>query len=129
MSDDNAITKKPSKRERLEIKRAERAKVMNQPMTMPVTLECPSCHVQQKMTLDEYFDKIHMDSIFKKILKCEFCPAHSELMFYKVDMHKVMAAGLTYERKRRNVSVEDMNAKIEYIENGAPKPDQIEEHK
>ena len=111
-----SLVKKPSKKERLMMKRLERQEMLKVDNSMKVTLECPDCNVQEIMTLDEYFKKINYGSPFPKKLRCEMCPDQPELMFYKVNMQKIKLAGFNWERKRQGISEEVMLDKLEGVD-------------
>jgi hypothetical protein len=111
--DETAIVKKLPKKERLLAKRLARSEMLKVNTQMKVTLECPECHVQQIMTLNDYFHNINYGSVFPKRMKCAMCKDHPELMFYKVNMKQVAAAGLNWEREQQGISEEDMLGKLE----------------
>jgi hypothetical protein len=115
-NEETAIIKKPSKKERLLAKRAQREQVLDVGMDLPVTLECPECHIQQVMTLEEYFGKINYGSPFRKVLRCETCENQPPLMFYKVKKAQIAAAGLNYERMKQGISKPEMLDKLEKID-------------
>lgn len=125
MSND-ALIKKPSKKERIALKRAQRDAMLDiTPTNLPMTLECPKCNVQQTMTLEEYFEKINYGSHHQKVLRCETCKGRPSLMFYKVDKAKVAAAGFNWQRKKMGVSKDDMQNRIEEIEENKGQLDQL----
>jgi hypothetical protein len=114
MTEETAIIKKPGKKERLLAKRAARSEMMQVSTTnTKVTLECPECHVQQLMTLSDYFNNINYGSMFTKRMKCAMCPDHPELMFYKANMKQIAAAGFNWERERHGIPEEEMIDKLE----------------
>jgi len=111
------LVKKPSKKERIALKRAQRDAMLDiTPTTLPMTLECPKCNVQQTMTLEEYFERINYGSHHQKVLRCEICETHPSLMFYKVDHAQVAAAGFNWQRKKMGIGKDDMNKRLEEIE-------------
>ena len=121
-----ALVKKPSKKERIALKRAQRDAMLDiTPDNLPMTLECPKCNVQQTMTLEEYFEKINYGSFKQKVLRCETCEGRPSLMFYKVDKVKVAAAGFNWQRKKMGISKEDMGKRIEEIEDNKGQLDQL----
>lgn len=127
-----ALVKKPSKKDRLLEKRLAREEMLTIDSRMKVTLECPGCKIQQVMTLDEYFTKIGgPDNPFKKLMRCEMCPDHPELVFYKVNKAKIMAAGFNWERKRQGITEQEMLGKMDTYDKvkgiGKPKlhPDEV----
>ena len=111
------LVKKPSKKERIALKRAQRDAMLDiTPDNLPMTLECPKCNVQQTMTLEQYFEKINYGNHHQKVLRCETCANHPSLMFYKVDKAKVAAAGFNWQRKKMGIGKDDMNKRLEEIE-------------
>lgn len=117
MSNKELAVKKPSKKERVLAKRAERLGMMKVGTDQKVTLECPLCHIQQQMTLEEYFKKINYGSAFsQKLLRCEICPESPELVFFKVNTTNIMLAGFNQERKRMGISEEQMANTLDAIE-------------
>ena len=124
MSED--LVKKPSKKERIALKRAKRDAMLDiVPENLSMTLECPTCNIQQTMTLDKYFEKINYGNHHQKVLRCETCANHPSLMFYKVDKAKVAAAGFNWQRKKMGISKEDMGKRIEEIEDNKGQLDQL----
>lgn len=112
-----SLVKKPSKKERIALKRAERDKMLDiTTANLKMTLECPECHIQQTMTLEDYFEKINYGSFKQKVLRCETCESRPSLMFYKVNQLQVAAAGLNWQRKKMGIGKEDMHKRIEEIE-------------
>lgn len=124
---DKSLVKKPSKKDRLLAKRLQREEMLKVDLSMSVTLECPECNIQQVMTLDDYFKKINYGSMHVKKLYCEMCPEKPELMFYKVNMKQIAAAGFNWERKRQGITEGEMLNKIENYERvkGIAFPDKV----
>lgn len=105
--------KKPlTKKESTGLNKTGMDEVFNANMDMEVILECPECKIQQVMTLEEYFTKIDYDyrDSYRKLLKCEMCKNHPELMFFKVDKFKILLAGINWERKQLGISEEPFAA-------------------
>lgn len=117
MKDEKSLIKKPSKKERLLAKRAQREQMLKVNMSMNVTLECPKCNVQQIMTLEEYFRKINYGSPFQKVMRCESCEGRPSLQFYKVNKKQIAAAGFNWERQKRGISDEKMLDMLETVDN------------
>ena len=118
MTDKELTIKKPSKKERLLARRAEREKMVNvTTKDVQLTLDCPKCHERQYMTLAEYFEKAQYDGVkVNNSLYCETCIPAPKLVFYKAPMNQIRLAGLNWQREKMGISKAEMGEKIEAVE-------------
>jgi hypothetical protein len=117
MTDKEVTVKKPSKKERALARRAEHERMVNiTTQDVPLTLECPKCHQQQKMTLAEYFEKAQYDGVrINKTLYCETCTPAPALLFYKANHRMIALAGMNWQREQMGITKETFVGKLDAV--------------